>query len=120
MARTPNTVRISLHILMRLLNYRWSAVKTPTIGELGDVLHEDFVNEIDKQSKVEIRPSQLADLVYHMREAVFDGAPTRVIDLTPKNHNVFMHELRREYPELFKQVPSGEIVMVNIENRDDC
>jgi hypothetical protein len=116
MARTPELLDMRLQDLMLLLSYRWAAVQS-SIGELGDRTQEEFVAEIDRLSKVKIRPSQLADLVYHMKEVVFEKVQPAKLDFTTKNHNAIMRRLKQTNPEMFKTLPSGEVVMHELEER---
>lgn len=116
MARTPNTVPIKLHDLMLLCCYRWAAVNSE-IGELGVETHDDLLTQIDMQSQIEIKPAQLADLIHHMKEVVFEKVKPAKLIFTMQNHNKMMKALKRQNPELFKEGPAGEIIMVELEEK---
>lgn len=117
MARTPETVSIKLHDLMLLLNYRWAAVNSSEIGELGLVPHEDFVAQIDAQSRVEVTPVQLADLIHHFKECTFEKVKPAKLNFTTRNYNHFLRKLKKQAPTLFKETAAGEVVMVELEDR---
>lgn len=117
MARTPETVNIGLHELMLLLQFRWTAVNSPEIGELGPKVYEELVQTIDAGNNLQIKPAQLADLVHHMREVIFEKIPLFKPDIQIKNHNKVMRRLKRRAPHLFKELPSGEVVMVELEEK---
>jgi hypothetical protein len=118
-ARTPETVNIGLQELMLLLNYRFAAVNSERVGELGLQTHEELVADLNRQSRVVIKPSQLADLIHHMREAIFEKvrAPYE-LEYKVKNHNEIMKQLKHQAPHLFKANSAGEIVMVELEGKD--
>ena len=116
MARTPNTVSIKLHDLMLLWSYRWAAVNCK-IGELGPETHSEIFDAIDRQSKIEIRPAQLADLIFHMQQVMFERIEPAKLVFTMKNHNKMMRKLKSQNPELFKVNKAGEIVMKELEEK---
>jgi hypothetical protein len=115
MARTAEFVHIPLHELMLLLNYRWAASNSE-IGDLGNKPYETLVAEINMQSKVELTAEQLADLIYHMKEVIFERVKPAPLALSLKNHNQVMRRLKSYVPNLFKETAQGEIVMVNYED----
>jgi hypothetical protein len=117
MARTPDTVNIRLHDLMVLLMYRWAATNSPLIGELGEATYDETVSAIDTQSKLEITPMQLADLIYHMKECVFGRVKPVKLDFRIKNYNRIMRRLKSTAPNMFKETAAGEVVMVELEDR---
>jgi hypothetical protein len=118
MARTPETVSISLHELMVLLNFKWAAVSSSDVGELGDTVYEDLLSQLNSQCKIEIKPKQLDDLIFHMKEVIFERVKPARMEFSHKNHNRFMRRLKAQAPHLFKELPSGEVVMINYEDRD--
>lgn len=117
MARTPDTVNIRAHELMLLLCYRWAAVNSPDIGELGTKVYEEIVSDIDTQSKIEVTPAQLADLIHHMKEVVFEKVKPARLNFSVRNYNKTMRRLKSQAPNLFKEAPSGEVVMIELEER---
>lgn len=117
MARTPDLVSIKLQELMLLLTYRWAAVNSPILGELGTENHEGILNDIDRQSSVQLTPSQLADLIYHMKMAILDKTEPARLRFTTKNYNKIMRKLKSQVPNLFKELKSGEVVMVELEEK---
>jgi len=119
MARTPKLVNIRLQALLMLLNYRWAAASSKDVGELGVVNVEDLIADLDRQSNVQIKPSQLADLIHHMKEVIFERVPPVKLEYGIKNHNRVMRLLKSQAPELFKELSTGEVVMVDYELRDD-
>lgn len=117
MPRTPELVHIKLHELMLLLTYRWAAVNSPVLGELGVDNHETIVDNIDRQSDVQVTPAQLADLIYHMKMAVLDKTAPHPIRFTMKNYNKIMRKLKSQVPHMFKETAAGEVVMVELEEK---
>lgn len=117
MARTPDLVNIKLQELMLLLTYRWAAVNSPVLGELGVEPHESILNDIDRQSDLQVTPAQLADLVYHMKMAILDKTEPAKLRFTVKNYNKIMRKLKSQAPNLFKELATGEVVMVELEER---
>lgn len=113
--RTPDFVRINLSELVLLLNYK--QIASTEIGELGDEIYEETLAAIDRQSKISVTPKQLADLIYHMKECFLDKIKAPRISLKIKNYNHLMRELKDQVPQLFKELPSGEIEMINLEER---
>ncbi len=118
MGRTGTSYTLGLHDLVELLQFKWAALVHPEIGETNEIPYEQMLQAIDKKNNIELSASQIADLVYSMKEVVFERAVLKKPDATIKNHNVIMRRLKRGNPHLFKELPSGEIVMVNYEVRD--
>lgn len=117
MARTPNLVSITLHDLMLLLNYRWAAVNSERIGDLGILPYEDFVSRMDMQSEVNVSPQQLADLIYHMKQVIFERVKPARLTFTARNYNDTMKKLKAQLPHMFKENSAGEVVMIELEER---
>lgn len=113
--RTPETVDVRLHDLMTLLCYRWAATNSPHVGELGLDNYEKLVTDIDTQSNVNVTPRQLADLIFHMKECVFERVKPVRLDFTIKNHNKMMRRLKQTAPHMFKETAAGELVMIELE-----
>ena len=116
MARTPDLINIPLRELMRLLYYRWAATKSE-IGDLGVYCVDDLLKALDEQSRVAITPLQLADLVHHMKECVYEKEQPVCPGFQVKNHNEIMKQLAKAMPDIFKELPTGEVVMVELEDR---
>jgi hypothetical protein len=79
--------------------------------------YEDFVDDIDRQSQVEITPAQLACLVHHMQQCVFEKVKPARLKFNVYNHNHVMRRLKSQMPHLFKELPTGEITLVDFEER---
>lgn len=120
MPQIPKTVRINLQDLLLLLNYYWSAVNSPNLGDLGSKSYEETVEEINSQSQLTITPSQLESLVYHMKQAIFEKLKPRTIEFRVKNYNSIMRGLKRQMPHLFKELASGEVTFINFEEREEA
>lgn len=103
------TVMIDLADLSLLLSFYWSCVNS-TVGELGVISYEETVSAINKQSRIEVTPEQLEHLVFHFKQAIFDGLPSSFIDRSPKSYNGLMKRLMNDVPELFEKKASGEVV----------
>lgn len=117
MARTPDTVNVGLHELMQLLQFKWTAVNCENIGELGPKDYESMIQDMNAQSQIELKPAQLADLVHHMKEVIFEKVPLLPPSTQLKNHNRIMRRLKATAPNLFKELATGEVVMVDLEEK---
>lgn len=117
MARTPETVNIRLHDLLLLLNYRWAATNSKVIGDLGVKCYEDLVAQIEAQSQFEVTPVQLADLIHHMKECVFEQIEPAKMSFSAKNYNQILKGLKRSAPHMFKETATGELQMIELEER---
>lgn len=115
MARSPEYVQIGLHELMLLLNYKWSAVNSLSLGELGDLPYEQFVANVDAKCDLQIQPKQLEDLIYNLKQGVLNGIPPARLRYTMTNYNKVLKKLRAQNPHLFKTLESGEVVMKELE-----
>lgn len=117
MAQPPKLVNIGLQDFLLLLNYYWSSVNG-SLGDLGSKTYEETVIDIDRQSSIKLTPQQLESLVFHTKEAIFEKIKPRFIDLRLKNYHPLMRRLSDQIPNLFKTLPSGEIVFVNFEDKE--
>lgn len=79
------------------------------------VNYEEIVESIDVKSTINVKPTHLADLVYHMKEVVFSQLPPMKIDARERNHNKIMRKLKANVPSMFKELPTGEVVMIELE-----
>lgn len=117
MARTPETLQINLHELMLLLNYKWACVNSSRVGELGDLPYEEFIQGLNATCNIEITPRQLEDMVFNVKEGVMNRVEPKKIRFTMTNYNSLMKRLRAQLPHMFKELPTGEVVMNEIEER---
>lgn len=117
MARTPETVSINLHELMLLLNYKWACVNSERVGELGTETYEDFIGGLNARSEISITPRQLEDLLFNLKEGVVNRVQPARLRFTIRNYNSVMKKLKRQLPHMFKELPSGEVVMNELEER---
>jgi uncharacterized protein with NAD-binding domain and iron-sulfur cluster len=116
-ARTPETVSINLHELMLLLNYKWACVNSERVGELGTETYEDFLGGLNARCTIEITPRQLEELLFTLKEGVVNRVQPAKLKFTIRNYNGVMKKLKRQLPHMFKELPSGEVSMVELEDR---
>lgn len=74
--------------------------------------------ELSRQSSCKITPTQLEHLVFHTKQAIFEKLKPVHVDLRNKNYHKMMKRLASEIPQLFKELPSGEISFINFEDKD--
>lgn len=117
MPNLPSQIEVDLLDFFHLLNYYWSAVNS-SMGELGPRTFEDTVLEIGKNSKISLSPTQLEDLVFQMKEALFEKKKPYV-ERRPQSYHPLMRRLKDQVPALFKEMPSGEIVFINFRDKED-
>jgi len=117
MAQPNHLVHLNLPELVLLLSYYWTSVNS-SIGDLGTVDYNETLNQIDQQSNIKISASQLENLVYHMKQVIFEKLRMAKPDPKIKNYNRIMLRLKAQAPSLFKELPSGEVVFVNFQDRD--
>lgn len=114
----PKTVNISLHELIELLQYYWAAVNSKKIGDLGLKSYEEIIYELDKQSTVRISPSQLEHLVYHAKEVIMNRIDPIRVNRKAKSYYPLMKRLEDQVPQLFKTTSSGEIVFIEMREKE--
>lgn len=119
MAQTPLTVNIGLHNLLMLLNYYWASVNSDRVGDLGNKTYEETIIEIEKNSTFKVTPSQLESLVFHMKQAIFEKIKPIHTDNRLKSYHQIMRNLKEEIPQLFKELPSGEISFIDFKEREN-
>lgn len=89
------------------------------VGDLGNQTYEEVVDSISRRSSIKITPTELESLVYHTKQAIFEKLKPVTVDLRVKNYQKIMKRLANEIPQLFKALPSGEIVFVDFEDREN-
>jgi hypothetical protein len=118
MPNLPHTIAIDLRDLVTLVCYYWTAVNSEKIGDLGSNPYEDFMSDLASKCRCQITPEQLESLVYHMKQVIFEKKTAKPIQMKQRNYYHFMRHLKSEIPQLFKELPSGEIVFINFEDRE--
>ncbi len=118
MPNLARTVKIGLPDLITLLNYYQAAVNSH-VGDLGNQTYEVTLGKIANRSSCLITPEELESLVYHAKQAIFEKLKPVNNDLRLKSYYKLMKRLDDDIPQLFKTLPSGEIVFVNFEDRKD-
>lgn len=119
MPNLPHQVEISIQDFSSLLAFYWTAVNSKQIGDLGSKSYEDVLSEIGKQSHIRVTPEQLENLVYHMKQVVFEKLKPITVDNRQKNYYSILRRLKDDVPQLFKTLSSGEIVFINFEDREN-
>lgn len=100
-----------------LLNYYWASVNSERVGDLNDRTYEETVLEIEKNSSFKVTPAQLENMVFHMKQAIFEKIKPVHMDNRLKSYHKIMRNLRDEIPQLFKELPSGEISFINFQEK---
>lgn len=116
MPNLPSLVQIELKDLVQLLGYYWSAVNSE-VGDLGSKTYEETVTAIGGRSVIRITPSELESLVFHTKQAIFEKLKPVHVDLRLKSYDKIMRRLASEIPQLFKTLPTEEIVFINFEDK---
>ena len=87
------------------------------MGDLGSKTYEETVLDIEKQSVLKVTPAQLESLVFHMKQMIFEKLKPIQVDTRIKSYHAIIRKLKDEIPNLFKELPSGEITFINFEDK---
>lgn len=117
MPNLPLKVRIDLKDLTNLLSYYNVAVHSDDVGDLGSKSYEEVLSEVSNTSECYVSPEQLENLIYHAKQVIFEKLRPVRVDLRQKSYHKIMEKLSGDIPQLFKTLPSGEIVFINFEDR---
>ena len=117
MSKIPTTVNIDLQDLVLLIGYYWSAVNSH-VGDLGVKTYEETVQNIARRSQCKVTPEELESLIYHAKQAIFEKLKPVHVDLKLKSYYKIMKKLHSEIPQLFKELPTGEVTFVNYEDKN--
>lgn len=100
------------------MNYYRAAVNAEEVGDLGTHTFEKMAIDLSNQSECYVTPAQLESLVYHTKHVIFEKVRPIYTDLKQRSYYKMMEHLSKEIPQMFKTLPSGEIVFINFEDRD--